>query len=88
VLAHRGVKQVKQFTPEELEDIRAAAARERQRQQQQVQQAGLLAKVIRFAVRQLGRRLVTAPLMLIPGATQPLLSLYQDVTFQFCTRAR
>jgi hypothetical protein len=71
VLAHRGVKQVQQFTSDELEDIRAAAASERQRHERQVQQRGLPAKIVRFALRQVGQRMVTAPLMLIPGVALP-----------------
>jgi hypothetical protein len=67
VLAARGVKQVKQFSSGELADIRAAADRVRQQQQRQVQQLGLPARLLRFAIRQVGKRLVTAPLMLIPG---------------------
>jgi hypothetical protein len=71
VLAARGVKQVTQFSSGELADIRAAADRVRQQQQQKVQQLGLPARLLRFAIRQVGKRLVTAPLMLIPGAVQP-----------------
>ena len=81
VLAARGVKQVKQFSKDELDDIRAAADRERQQQQRQVQQLGLPARLLRFAIRQVGKRLVTAPLMLIPGgfSVQPKAPLVRHV---------
>ena len=86
VLAARGVKQVKQFSKDELDDIRAAADRERQQQQRQVQQLGLPARLLRFAIRQVGKRLVTAPLMLIPGAVQPKAPLVRHVpAFVLCS---
>jgi hypothetical protein len=88
VLAARGVKQVKQFSTDELDDIRAAAGRERQQQQRQVQQLGLPARLLRFAIRQVGKRLVTAPLMLIPGAVQPKACLIRFVpAFMLCSLA-
>jgi hypothetical protein len=67
VLAHRGVKDVKKFSPAELDEIRAVAATQKQRSNAEVQQWGVLGKLVRFVIRQVGQRLVTAPLLLIPG---------------------
>lgn len=67
VLAHRGLTSVQKFSPAELEDIRQEASAERQRQQRAAPQRGLLAKILRLALRRVGQRVVTAPLMLIPG---------------------
>lgn len=67
MLAHKGVKDVKKFSSTELAEIRARATAQQKRNNAEVQKLGLPAKLVRCALRRVGQRIVTAPLMLIPG---------------------
>jgi len=67
VLAHRGLRDVEKFSPAEMDEIRAAAAAQKQHSDAEVQKWGVVGKLTRFALWQVGQRLVTAPLLLIPG---------------------
>lgn len=66
VLARRG-QTVAPFSEGELSALKASMQRKEAQRQLHRQQQGAAEKLLRYAMRQVGQRLVTAPLLLVPG---------------------
>ena len=67
VLARQGVRKVQPFTAAELEELQCAVKAQKACRAAELQKRGLPEKAARWALGLVGQRVVTAPLLLVPG---------------------